>query len=214
MAENVVKKGRTRTNDPDATKANILEVATLEFAERGLDGARIDAIAERTKTSKRMIYYYFRSKKGLYSAVLIGYYERLRSLEEKLDLERLEPLEAIRTLVNFTFEYHRENADVVRLVMVENIAKGVHIKELPTLEPLNSKLIASLRKICARGAAEGVMRDIDPMHLYMSIAALSFFNVSNRYTFSSIFHVDMVSATSASLRKDDIVEMILRYVRP
>lgn len=200
-------------NDPDATKANILQVATIEFAELGFDGARIDAIAERTKTSKRMIYYYFQSKKGLYSAVLVEYYRRLRSAESLLELEHIEPLEAILRLTHFTFDYHMINADVVRLVMVENIAKGRHIEELPSLEPVNSVLIKSLKKICTRGQKSGVMRKLDPLQLYMTIAALTFFNVSNRYTFSKIFGIDMVSPKSSDLRKKEITEAVLRYVR-
>jgi len=211
LKKKAVAVGRSRVNDPDATKANILEVATQEFAELGFDGARIDAIADRTKTSKRMIYYYFQNKKGLYQAVLLEYYRRLRSAEAQLDLEHLPPLEAITKLSHFTFDYHLKNADVVRLVMVENIAKGRHIHEM-SLEPLNSVLIKSLKEICERGHEAGVMRKLDPMQLYMSIASLSFFNVSNRYTFSKIFKIDMVSPKSSDLRKKDVTEMILRYV--
>nr|WP_303694925.1 TetR/AcrR family transcriptional regulator [Brevundimonas subvibrioides] len=213
MTKKPIAPGRSRVNDPDATKANILQVATIEFAELGFDGARIDAIAERTKTSKRMIYYYFQSKKGLYSAVLVEYYRRLRSAESLLELEHIEPLEAILRLTHFTFDYHMINADVVRLVMVENIAKGRHIEELPSLEPVNSVLIKSLKKICTRGQKSGVMRKLDPLQLYMTIAALTFFNVSNRYTFSKIFGIDMVSPKSSDLRKKEITEAVLRYVR-
>lgn len=213
MTKRTIAPGRSRVNDPDATKANILHVATLEFAELGFDGARIDAIAERTKTSKRMIYYYFQSKKGLYSAVLVEYYRRLRSAESLLDLQHLDPIEAITRLTHFTFDYHMNNADVVRLVMVENIAKGRHIEELPSLEPVNSVLIQSLKQICTRGKKIGVMRKLDPLQLYMTIAALTFFNVSNRYTFSKIFGIDMVSTKSSDLRKKEITEAVLRYVR-
>lgn len=213
MTKKTIAPGRSRVNDPHATKANILQVATLEFAELGFDGARIDAIAERTKTSKRMIYYYFQSKKGLYSAVLVEYYRRLRTAESILELEHVDPLDAILRLTHFTFDYHMRNADVVRLVMVENIAKGRHIEELPSLEPLNSVLIKSLKKICERGQKSGVLRKLDPLQLYMTIAALAFFNVSNRYTFSKIFGIDMVSTKSSDLRKKEITEAVLRYVR-
>ncbi|WP_292134151.1 TetR/AcrR family transcriptional regulator [Brevundimonas sp.] len=204
---------RTRTNDPDATKANILEVATKEFAERGFDGARIDAIADRTKTSKRMIYYYFGHKKGLYQAVLTNYYIRLRQAESEIDLEDLSALEAVEKLTHSTFDYHMRNADVVRLVMVENIAKGRHIDELPSLDPISSVLIKTLKKVCQRGYKEGVMRKVDPTRLYMSIAALCFFNVSNRYTFQKIFNLDLISPRAAELRKAEVADMIIRYVR-
>jgi AcrR family transcriptional regulator len=205
---------RSRVNDPDATKANILDVATREFAELGFDGARIDAIAEQTKTSKRMLYYYFKNKRGLYQAVLVNYYVKLRKAEGEIDLDDLTALEAVQKMTESTFDYHMKNADVVRLVMVENIAKGRHMDELPSLEPLNSVLINDLRKVCDRGVKEGTMRKLNPTRLYMSIAALCFFNVSNRYTFQSIFKVDMTSTRAANARKAEVVEMILRYVKP
>ncbi len=202
----------SRTNDPEATKANILDVSTREFAQRGYDGARIDAIAEQTKTSKRMLYYYFGSKQGLYQAVLVNYYKQLRAAEGMIDVANLAPLDALKQLTCSTFEYHVRNADVVRLVMVENIAKGRHMDSLPSLEPINSVLIKTLAEICRKGAAEGVMRDIDPTRLYMSIAALCFFNVSNRYTFERLFEVDMTSAAALDRRMAEVWEMVERYV--
>jgi AcrR family transcriptional regulator len=203
----------TRTNDPERTKADILAMATREFSESGYSGGRIDEIAERTKTSKRMIYYYFGSKDGLYRAVLTEYYRKLRSQEQDLHLEDLAPLDAIKRLVHFTVDYHITNAEDVRLVMVENIHRGRHIQELPSLETLNSSLVDLIGRICERGVAEGVIRPgLDPMDVYMSIAALSYFNVSNRYTFSTIFGVEMGSKTFLSARKRSITDTILRYV--
>ena len=203
----------TRTNDPERTKADILAVATREFSENGYSGGRIDEIAERTKTSKRMIYYYFGSKDGLYRAVLTEYYRKLRGQEQDLHLEDLAPLEAIKRLVHFTVDYHMTNAEDVRLVMVENIHRGRHIAELPSLETLNSSLVDLIGRICKRGVAEGVIRPgLDPMDVYMSIAALSYFNVSNRYTFSTIFGVEMGSKAFLSARKRSITDAILRYV--
>ena len=203
----------TRTNDPERTKADILAMATREFSENGYSGGRIDEIAERTKTSKRMIYYYFGSKDGLYRAVLTEYYRKLRSQEQDLHLEDLSPLEAMKRLVHFTIDYHIKNAEDVRLVMVENIHRGRHIQELPALETLNSSLVDLIGRICKRGVAEGaIRRGLDPMDVYMSIAALSYFNVSNRYTFSTIFGVDMGSKAFLSARKRSITDTILRYV--
>jgi AcrR family transcriptional regulator len=203
----------TRTNDPERTKADILAMATHEFSENGFSGGRIDEIAERTKTSKRMIYYYFGSKDGLYRAVLTEYYRKLRSQEQDLHLEDLSPLEGMKRLVHFTVDYHIKNAEDVRLVMVENIHRGRHIQELPALETLNSSLVDLIGRICKRGVAEGVIRrGLDPMDVYMSIAALSYFNVSNRYTFSTIFGVDMGSKAFLSARKRSITDTILRSV--
>ncbi|UAL09508.1 TetR/AcrR family transcriptional regulator [Caulobacter segnis] len=209
----VKKRPRTRTNDPDRTQQDIIAVATEEFSEHGLSGARVDNIAERTRTSKRMIYYYFKSKEGLYLEVLTNYYKTLRNAERNLNLDDLPPLEALTKLVHFTVDFHNAHADDVRLVIAENMQRGRFIKTLPSLEPINSVVINAVRRICERGAAAGVMRDgIDPIDLYMSIAALSFFNISNRYTFSIIFNHDMESAEALEKRKASITDTILRSV--
>lgn len=204
----------SRTNDPERTKANIIQVATEEFSEVGYSGARIDRIADRMHTSKRMIYYYFGSKEALYSAVLLEYYRKLRGAEADLQLDEKPPLEALKELVEFTFDYHAANADNVRLVMVENIHKGRHIKQMPSLEPINTAVIDMVGRICARGAESGVIRgDVKPWDIYTSIAALCFFNVSNRYTFSAIFNHDMISDEAATARRAEVVDMVIRYVK-
>jgi AcrR family transcriptional regulator len=204
----------TRTNDPEATRANILQVAMREFADKGLSGARIDEIAEQTRTSKRMIYYYFGSKEGLYLAVLEESYRSIRAIENQLDLEHLPPLEALRLLVSSTFDYQDAHPDFIRLVMVENIHHGEHIEELKSIGPLNAAVIEQIKDICRRGAAEGVMRpDIDPIDLHMSISALCFFNVSNRHTFSRIFRLNMGAKAVLKARRESVAEMIVRSVK-
>ncbi len=162
-----------------------------------------------------MIYYYFESKDGLYKAVLTEYYKRLRGAERTLHLEDREPLDALRELVGFTFDYHTAHPDGVRLIMVENINQGRYVDELPTAESLNSVIVESVRDICQRGARAGVMRpDIDPVDLYQSIAALNFFNVSNRYTFSKIFNRDLGSKPVLAARRKSVIDTILRFVTP
>jgi AcrR family transcriptional regulator len=199
----------------DLIKADILEVATAEFAEKGLSGARVDEIAERTRTSKRMIYYHFGSKEGLYRAVLAHCYGRIRAIESTLELGARTPLDALAHLVRFTFDYQLANADFIRIVLVENIHRAEHIAQMPELHDLNLRVIQSLRELCARGAAEGVMRaDVDPMDLHMSISALCFFNVSNQHTFSAIHDLDMVSPAATAARRASITELILRSVQP
>jgi AcrR family transcriptional regulator len=203
-----------RTNDPDRTMANILEVATAEFSDKGLTGARIDEIAAATRTSKRMIYYYFGSKEGLYVAVLEEAYRRIRSIETQLHLEDLPPEDALRKLVGFTFDYQLENPDFIRLVMTENIHRGEFLAQSKTIQKLNVPAIDAVRTVYERGVAEGVFRkNIDPIDLHMSISALCFFNVSNRHTFSLIFKRDLESPRAVSTRRDSIVEMVVRYVR-
>jgi AcrR family transcriptional regulator len=213
-AERGRKKAREGKN-PERTRANIIEVATAEFAERGLSGARVDRIAERTQTSKRMLYYYFGSKEGLYRAVLLSYYERLRSAEAALDLVHKPPMVALRMLVEFTFDYHVKHAAIVRLVMVENIHKGRHVARLSSVTPLNSSILNTVANILKRGEAERSMRTgLDAFDLYATIAALSFFNVSNRYTIRAIFRHDMGGPEEIAPRRLAVWEIVRRYVAP
>lgn len=204
---------RSRTNDPDATRADILEVALKEFADKDLSGARIDEIAEQTRTSKRMIYYYFESKEGLYLAVLEECYRRMRFVENQLDLDKIPPLDALRLLVTSTFDYQDAHPDFIRLVMVENIHHGEHVSRLADVGALNAGVIDQIKRICERGAAQGVMRpDIDPVDLHMTISALCFFNVSNRYTFSRIFSLNMGSKAALKARRDSVADLVVRSV--
>lgn len=208
------KREAARTNDPERTRADIIEVATREFAEKGLAGARIDDIAAAMRTSKRMIYYYFGSKEQLYVAVLEEAYRRIRSIESDLHLENLAPESALRTLVAFTVDYQRANPDFIRLVMTENIHRGAFLADSKTIQDLNVPAITAVRDVYERGVKEGVFRaGIDPVDLHMSISALSVFNVANRHTFALIFKRDLDSPASVAARRDSIVEMIVRFVR-
>jgi AcrR family transcriptional regulator len=201
--------------DADRARADILAVATAEFAKKGLSGARVDEIAARTHTVKRMIYYYFGSKEGLYRAVLARCYENIRTLESGLDVDALPPDEALRQLVRVTFDHHNKQTDFVRLVMNENIHHGEHIAHLAEIKLRNRTVVTMLRKLIDRGVAAGVFRpDLDPIELHMSISALSFFNVSNRYTFSQIFGKDMTSPKALHARREVVVDMIERWCRP
>ncbi len=205
---------RQRVNDPEGTKRNIVDVATREFAGKGFSGARVDAIADRTKTSKRMIYYYFGSKEGLYIAVLEAAYRSIRSIEVSLDLAHQPPETALRTLVAFTFDYQNAHPEFVRLVMNENILNAVYLARSRTIRELNNAVIDTLRELVRRGQAAGVFRhDIDPVGLHMSISALCIFNIANRATFSTIFKRDMASPRALAARRGEVVDTILRYVR-
>jgi AcrR family transcriptional regulator len=208
------RKERSRTNDPQRTQANILEVAEAEFGEKGLAGARIDEIAAATRTSKRMIYYYFGSKEGLYLAVLEEAYRRVRDVESQLHLEDLEPEDALRRLVAFTFDHHLHHESYIRIVMSENINRGEYLAQSPRIQELNLPAIAAIRKLYERGVKAGVFRKgLDPVDIHASISALSFFNVSNRHTFSLIFKLDMDSPAYIAQRRANVVEMVARFVR-
>lgn len=203
-----------RTNDPARTMAEILKVATHEFADKGLAGARIDEIAAATRTSKRMIYYYFGSKEGLYIAVLEESYRRVRSIESELKLENLPPEEALRTLAGFTFDHHNGNQDYVRLVMSENMLRGQYIAQSKSIQALNVPAIQSIRDLYERGVAEGVFRPgVDPIDIHASISALTFFNVSNQYTFSQIFKHQVQDPKVLARRRANVIDMVVRYVR-
>lgn len=202
-----------RTNDPARTMAGILEVATSEFANKGLSGARIDQIAAATRTSKRMIYYYFGSKEALYIAVLEDVYRRMRSIEAALHLEDLAPKAALRRLVEFTFDHHHTNQDFIRLVMNENIQRGAYLAQSKSIQALNVPAIAAIRELYDRGVAQGVFRTgLDPIDIHASISALTFFNVSNQHTFGLIFKDTPPSPQAVLARRDSIAEMVVRFV--
>ena len=203
-----------RTNDPERTKANIMEVAAAEFGEKGLAGARIDEIAAATQTSKRMIYYYFGSKEGLYLAVLEESYRKVREIESELHLQDLEPEQALRRLVAFTFDHHLNHENYIRLVMSENINRGVFLAQSKHIQELNVPAIAAISNLYERGLRSGVFRPgLDPVDIHASISALSFFNVSNRHTFGLIFKVDTRSPAYIAHRRDNVIEMVLRFMR-
>ncbi|WP_236025076.1 TetR family transcriptional regulator [Arenibaculum pallidiluteum] len=202
-----------RRNDPESTRRDVLEAAIHEFAAKGLSGARVDAIAARTRTTKRSIYYHFGSKDGLYVAVLEAVYGRIRAIEQNISLSALPPVEAMRKLIEFTFDYQNDNPDFNRLVTIENIHFAKHLKRSTSIRNLNVSVIETIREILARGRQSGVfVRDVDPIDLHMMISAYCFFRMSNRYTFSEIFGVDLSEAEARRRHKTALVEMILSYL--
>ena len=220
LAAAAAKRGKAvaakqpRTNDPARTMADIIEVATREFADKGLAGARIDAIAAATRTSKRMIYYYFGSKEALYLAVLEEAYRRIRAVELDAHLDDLAPEDALRKLVGHTVAYQWQHPEFVRLVQGENIQRARYLSQSKVIRKLNAAAIDGLRRVLERGQKAKVFRAaIDPVDLHMSISALSVFNVANRHTFGLIFQRDLESASALVERRDSIVEMIVRFVR-
>jgi AcrR family transcriptional regulator len=204
----------SRTNDPERTKADILQAALTEFADKGLSGARIDAIADATRTSKRMIYYYFGSKEGLYLAVLEESYRRMRRIEGDLQIDNLSPEEALRRLAEFTFDHHATHEQLIRIVMNENIERGRYLSQSRIIAELNLPAIEAIDRIYRRGVASGEFRPgLDPVDIHASISALAFFNVSNQYSFGCIFKRDLKSPAQRTLRRASIAEMVVRFVR-
>lgn len=203
-----------RSHDPERTKAEILRVAILEFGEKGLAGARIDGIAAATKTSKRMIYYYFGSKDGLYLAALEQSYGAVRDGELQRQLYAMDPEAALRCIVTVMFDHHLANENYIRIVMSENMNRGRYLAKSAKIQQLNRPAITLLHTVYARGVEAGVFRPgLDATDIHASISALNFFNVSNRHTFGLIFQQDNQSAAYQANRRENIVQMILRYVR-
>jgi AcrR family transcriptional regulator len=204
----------TRMQDPEGTQRNIIEVATAEFAEYGLAGARIDEIAAKTKSSKRMIYYYFGDKEGLYLRVLEAAYSKVRATEATLHLDDLEPVEALRKLVELTFDHHNANEPFIRLVMIENIHHGEYLSRSKAIQALNVTAIDTISRLYERGVKGGVFRPgLDPIDLHWQISALCFFNVSNRATFSKIFSRDLGSKKALARLRRQTVDMVERFAR-
>ncbi|MGI6850674.1 TetR/AcrR family transcriptional regulator [Mesorhizobium sp. 1B3] len=196
--------------DPAGVRKNILAVAMQEFAANGLSGARIDEIAAKTNTSKRMIYYYFGDKQGLYTRVLEEAYRQVRAGEQELELDHLPPVEALKLLAEFTFEHHSRHPDFIRIVMIENIHDGAYLEQSELIRLLNAGAIQKLEAICRRGRESGLFRDdVTPLELHWHISALSFFNVSNRATFSRIFGDALFTADGQEALRAHLVEMVV-----
>lgn len=203
-----------RPRDAERTKAAILRAARDEFCTHGLNGARVDAIAARAKANKRLLYHYFGNKEALYSAVLLDAYQEIRHGERDLSLSQHDPVEAMDRLVRFTFRHFLANPWFPRLLAVENLQNARFLKELKDIPALHSPLMAELRDIVARGHAAGVFRtDVDPMQLYISIAALGYFYVSNIKTLSVIFERDLSQFALIQEREAQAVQMVLDHLR-
>ena len=204
----------TRQPDATRTRADSLAVARTEFVEHGLAGARVDAIAERTRTTKRMLYYYFGSKDGLYSAVLEQAYADIRTAETALALDDLDALTALKRLIEFSFDYEDAHPDFVRLIAIENIHQAAYLKQLPTIQRVNADVIETLESILTRGRVEGVFtRTCSAVDVHLMISGLCFYRVSNRHTFGAIFGCDLSAAEVRARHKAMIVDTIVGYLR-
>ncbi|MBT8769200.1 TetR family transcriptional regulator [Metapseudomonas boanensis] len=212
MPAEAPRKGRK--NNPEKTREDILKAAIAEFVQQGLSGARVDSIAERMQTSKRMIYYYFGSKEQLYVEVLEKLYGDIRSTEGKLHLAELDPREAIHRLVEFTFDHHEKHVDFVRIVSIENIHHGEYVKQSAAIRSMSNTILDALGDILRRGEAEGVFRPgVNPLDVHLLISSFCFYRVSNRSTFGEIFQIDLADEQVKQRHKVMICESVLRYLQ-
>ncbi len=201
--------------DPERTRAAILEAATEEFTTKGLTGARVDHIARRSGANKRMIYYYFGDKEGLYLAVLEETYSAIRHAEIVVHLDDRDPADGMRELIRFTWGYFIQHPEFLSLLASENMHEARFLKQSDKIRELHSPLVGMISSLLSRGAKAGVFRsDVDPVQLYISIASLGFFYMSNRHTLSTIFDRDLGAADALQTRSDHIVDVVLGYLRP
>ena len=198
---------------PAANRASILTAAIDEFAARGFKGASMDAIAARTHTTRALINYYFGSKEKLYIAVLEQVYAEIREAEGQLDLDHLAPADAVRRIVAFTYNYYVEHEGFVRIVVAENQSRGRQFRKSKAMRTLNRPIIDRLARVIERGQGEGRFRaDVDPVEVHKSIAALGMFNVTNQYTFGSIFQREMGAKGDVRRRCEMVTDLILSYL--
>lgn len=202
--------GAGKRRDPEGTRRDILAVATAEFAANGFAGARVDEIAELTRTTKRMIYYYFGSKESLYLQVMEAAYATIREAERSLDVAGLSPVDGLRQLAESTYDHHTSHRDFIRLVSIENIHRAEHIAKSDSIPQLNSVAIETLENVLNRGIASGVFRsDVDALDLHMMISAFSIFPVANRYTFRTLFGRDMLDPARHQRYRSLVGDMVV-----
>jgi AcrR family transcriptional regulator len=202
------------SRDPERTRALILAAATKEFTAKGLNGARVDDIARRARANKRMIYHYFGDKEGLYLAVLESTYAAIRTAEIGLNLTDRDPVDGMRELVAFTWSYFITHPEFLSLLATENLHRAHYLKQSARIRDLHSPLVGMITELLARGEKTKVFRaGVDPIQLYITIAALGFFYMSNRHTLSTIFARDLNAPPALKERGAHIADVVLSYLR-
>jgi len=200
--------------NPARNQERILKAATGEFARFGLGGARVDRIAARAGANKRMLYYYYGNKEDLFLAVLEASYARIRRAEMGLHLLDLDPVQGMRRMVEFTWNYYLKHPEFLTLLNSENLHRARHLKRSRDIAAMHSPLIALLRDLLLRGERAGrFKKGVDPVQLYISIAALGYFYLSNRHTLSTIFERDLLAPKSKAERLKHMTELVLGYLR-
>ena len=206
-------KTTKRIRDADATQARIMVAAKKEFAKSGLGGARVDEIADRAKANKRMIYHYFGNKEDLFRTVLEEAYTDIREAEQKLELEHLPAREALEKLIRFTWDYYLKNPEFITLVNSENLHKARHLKKSEKIDELFRRFVGMVGDLLERGVQEGVFRPgIDPVQLNITIAAIGYYYLTNRFTGSIVFKRDLMAPEALDERLAFNIETIMRLV--
>ncbi|MDH5411326.1 MAG: TetR family transcriptional regulator [Alphaproteobacteria bacterium] len=206
-------KVKPKSRDAEATKARILAAAKREFAKNGLAGARVDRIADKAKANKRMIYHYFGNKEKLFQTVVEAAYVDIRTAEQKLDLEHLPPRDALEKLVRFTWDYYLKNPEFITLVNSENLHRARHLEKSEVIKVVSRRFVGMVGGLLDRGVADRVFRsDIDPVQLNITIAALGYYYLTNRFTGSILFERDFMAPEALEERLRFNMETIMRLV--
>jgi len=209
-----VQRRLSGTRDPGRTRAAILAAATQEFTAKGLQGARVDDIARRARINKRMIYHYFKDKAGLYVAVLESTYAGIRVAEIGLNLGHRDPVEGMKELVAFTWNYFIRHPEFLSLLATENLHKARYLRQSRRIRDLHFPLVGMISALLERGREAKLFRaGIDPVQLYITIAALGFFYLSNQHTLSTIFDRDLAAPANLKARGQHVTEVVLAYLR-
>lgn len=204
---------KPQVRDPEATKARILAASKREFARFGLGGARVDAIAAQAKSNKRMMYHYFGNKEQLFRLTLEQAYSDFREAEARLELEKEEPIAAIRKLVAFVWHYFLENPEFITLVNSENLHKAKHLKNSDRSTDMSRSFVARMQQLLEHGAKVGVFRnDLDPVQFNITVAAIGYYYLTNHHTGSIVFERDLMSKDALAARLDFNIKTILRLV--
>lgn len=202
-----------KSRDPNATRARILAAAKAEFARKGLGGARVDDIAARAKANKRMLYHYFGNKEELFRITLEDAYADIREAEAKLEIEKDDPITALKRLIRFTWGYYLENPEFITLVNSENLHKARHIKTSERMREMSRPFVGRMRTLLERGATAGLFRkDLDPVQVNITIAAIGYYYLTNRFTGSIVFERDLMSNSALGARLDFNIRTILRVI--
>ena len=204
---------KVKVRDAEETRRRLLQAAKAEFAKNGLGGARVDEISDRAQANKRMLYHYFGSKDDLFQTVLEQAYLDIRNAEQKLQLDSLEPKQALETLVRFTWSYYIKNPEFITLVNSENLHRARHLKKSEAIKVVSRRFVNMVTKILERGVASGVFRPgVDPVQLNITIAAIGYYYLTNRFTGSIVFERDLMEASALDERLKFNIETIVRLV--
>ncbi|MFC4275624.1 TetR/AcrR family transcriptional regulator [Achromobacter aloeverae] len=207
------KDGARRTRNAAATRERILAVASKEFATRGYDGARIDAIVARCKISKNLVYHYFASKEALFIEVMERAYGAMRERQNELSLSGEDPVADMRELVVKTVQHFIDQPDFIQLLSTENLHKAAHIRKSRIIPEMFNPLRNALHDILEQGKRKGVFRqDADWIDLYVSISGLGSYSLSNRYTLSYVLDVDLGAKERVANRVKHVAEMVTSYL--